>query len=199
MKTRALLLACVLAATVATTVQAQSSSSQSKGREVWEWKDPNGVTHYSDQPTPGARRIVISAQSTSVSPQATVTPVRPPAPRPGAQPTAATVQYARLEIWQPANETSFFGADATVNVRLRSEPDLQPGDQLLTYLDGKLVGGQNSTELTLTGLDRGVHSLTSVILDAKGNEKIRSNDVVFYVKQPSVLSPQSPVRPRPGG
>lgn len=196
MNTRVLLLvACALAFTVA---QAQSTASQPKGREVWAWKDANGVTHYSDQPTPGARKIVIVGQMTSVASQPAVVPSRPATP--GAQPPAASaVQYARLEIWQPANEASFFGADATVNVRLRSEPDLQPGDQLLTYLDGKLVGGRNSTELNLTGLERGVHSLASVILDAKGNEKIRSNDVVFYVRQPSVLSPQSPVRPRPGG
>jgi hypothetical protein len=49
-----------------------------------------------------------------------------------------------------------------------------------------------------------VHSLTSVILDAKGNEKIRSPAVVFYVKQQPSNNPNTkgpalrPPTPKPG-
>jgi hypothetical protein len=92
------------------------------------------------------------------------------------------VSYARLEIWEPANETSFFGTDSIVNVRIRSTPSLQAGDRLLNYVDGKLIGQENAFEYQISNIDRGVHSLTSVIVDPKGNEKVRSGAVVFYVK-----------------
>jgi len=199
MKTSVLLLGCLLAT-------ASMAQSTSKGREVWEWKDANGVTHYSDAPAPGARKIVIVG--------ATQTPAQSqPAPvltAPGATPVTSArtsqAQYSSLEIWSPDNGASFFGADAPVNIRLRSEPDLGPGDRLLTYLDGKLIPNENAYEHTLSNLDRGVHSVTSVILDAKGNEKIRSQPVVFHIKQPSTVEnvrnrgpAVRPPQPKPGG
>ena len=129
---------------------------------------------------------------------------------PGATPVTSAktsqAQYSSLEIWSPDNGASFFGADAPVNIRLRSEPDLAPGDRLLTYLDGKLIPNENAYEHTLSNLDRGVHSVTSVILDAKGNEKIRSQPVVFHIKQPSTVEnvrnrgpAVRPPQPKPGG
>src|SRR5512139_3400485 len=194
MKTRLLLLGCL----VALSVQAQETK-----RELWTWKDANGVTQYSDRPVPGAKRVELA---TSAPPPAAAAP----APRAGspAKPNAvASVRYQSLEIWQPENGESFFGADATVNVRLRSEPNLASGDRLLLYLDGKLVeGSENSYEHTLANLERGVHSLAAVILDDKGNEKIRSEPRVFHIKLPTTiepravgpaLRPQAPPKPQP--
>jgi len=131
----------------------------------------------------------------------TSAPVQSPASRPAspaaaARPgTPAAVQYQSLEIWQPDNGKSFFGADAAVNVRMRSEPSLASGDRLLLYLDGKLVeGASNSYEYTLENVDRGAHSLDSlaaVILDGKGNEKIRSEPRVFHIKLPTTVEPRA--------
>lgn len=195
MKTCVLLLGCLLA----TASLAQSTTTR---REVWEWRDANGVTHYSDSPSPGARKIVIVGSTPTTASQ----PVTPPASTPAGRPAPADVQYSRLEIWSPDNGASFFGADAVVDVRLRSEPALASGDRLLTYLDGKVLPGENQTEHTLTNVERGAHSLTSIILDAKGNEKIRSQPVVFHIKQPTVINnPRNqgpavrPPQPRAGG
>jgi len=188
-----LLLGCLLA----TATQAQVQTR----REVWEWTDANGVKHYSDAPAPGAKKIVILGSTTSSS---------GPPPTPSASITKssgssdANASYSLLEIWEPANETSFFGSDAVVNVRIRSTPTLQAGDRLLNYVDGRLTGQENALEYTLSGVDRGVHSLTSVIVDAKGNEKIRSSAVVFYVKVQPANNPQTkgpalrPPTPKPG-
>lgn len=194
MNTRVLLLGCLLALSV----QAQESK-----RELWKWKDANGVTQYSDRPVPGATKVEMytSTPAPSAAPAA-----RPATPAAQGKP-AAGVQYQSLEIWQPASGESYFGADATVNVRMRSEPTLASGDRLLLYLDGKLVeGASNSYEHTLSNLERGVHSLAAVILDDKGNEKIRSEPRVFHIKLPTTiepravgpaLKPQAPPKPQP--
>ena len=195
MKTSVLLLGCLLA----TASLAQSTQTR---REVWQWVDENGVTHFSDQPTPGARKIVLVGStprtSSAPAPSSAAAATRGTTP-----PAAAPVQYNSLEIWQPANGATFFGADATVEVRLRSEPELAPGDRLLTYLDGRLLPNENANEHVLSSLDRGVHSLTSVIVDRQGNERIRSAPVVFHIKQPTADNPrnrgpaQRPAPPRP--
>ena len=194
MNTRVLLLGCLLALSV----QAQESK-----RELWKWKDANGVTQYSDRPVPGATRVEMNTSA----PVPAAAPAARPAPPAAQGKSAAGVQYQSLEIWQPANGESYFGADATVNVRMRSEPSLASGDRLLLYLDGKLIeGATNSYEHTLSNLERGVHSLAAVILDDKGNEKIRSEPRVFHIKLPTTiepravgpaLKPQPPPRPQP--
>ena len=116
MKISVLMLGCLLASV-------SVAQSASKGREVYEWKDANGVTHYSDSPAPGARKIVI------VGATPVATPPPPPASSPAAPPARKeTTSYTSLEIWSPSNDESFFGADTIVTVRLRSEPGLATGD-----------------------------------------------------------------------
>mgnify|MGYP003382407953 CR=1 FL=1 len=180
MKTWLVLLGCLLAF---------ASSAQSSRREVWQWKDANGVTHFSDYPAPGARKIVLngSPASTTAEPPASAAV----AARPRAQPAATEVVYDRLEIWSPESGANFFEADSVVNIRIRAEPELGPTHRLLTYLDGKLLPGENALEHSLRNVDRGVHSVTSVIVSRDGRELIRSEPVVFHVRQPSLPNPRS--------
>jgi hypothetical protein len=195
MKTRVLLLGCLLAL---------SSQAQETKRELWTWKDANGVTQYSDRPVPGAKRVELTGV-TPVSPPTVAAPAKTPAGSPVKPGQAATVDYRSLEIWEPENGASFFGADAAVDVRMRSDPEVASGDRLMLYLDGKLVeGAPNSLEYNLSNLDRGVHSITAVITDQQGNERIRSEPRVFHIKQPSTVPPgavgpklKPPPKPQP--
>jgi hypothetical protein len=195
MKTWLVLLGCLLAL---------ASQAQSR-REVWQWKDANGVTHFSDYPAPGARKIVLNGSpppSTMTLPQQSAAA----AARSGSTATPRATVYRSLEIWSPESGASFFEADATVSLRIRSEPALAQGDRLLTYLNGRLLPGDNALEQTLTNLDRGVHSASSVILAADGTERIRSAPVVFHMKPPiannprnqgPALRPPPPPQPKP--
>jgi hypothetical protein len=102
------------------------------------------------------------------------------------------VEYSSLEIWQPDQGESFFGADASVEVRIRVEPELAPGHRLLLYMDGKLVEGPvNTTEYTLAGLERGAHLLTAAISDEQGMVIFRSNQRSFQIRQPTVIQPRA--------
>ena len=181
MNTRMLLFGCLLAL---------SAQAQESRRELWTWKDANGVTQYSDRPVAGAKKVEMHTSTPAAPPAAAAPrPTSPATARPGA---AATVQYQSLEIWQPENGESFFTADATVDVRMRSEPSLASGDRLLLYLDGKPVeGAANSYEYTLVNLERGAHSLSAVIFDDKGIEKIRSERRAFHIKLPTTIQPRA--------
>lgn len=185
MKTWVLLLGCLLAC---------ASSAQSSRREVWQWKDANGVTHFSDYPQPGARKIVLNGAPSSTSSAAAAT-TRPAsaaaAARTAGQSAAADVSYVRLEIWSPENGANFFQPDEVISIRLRVEPDLGPTDRLLTYLDGKLLPGENALEHSLTNVERGVHSVSSVVVNRDGRELIRSTPLVFHMKQPTMNNPRN--------
>jgi hypothetical protein len=179
MKTRVLLLGCLLALAV----QAQESK-----RELWTWKDANGITQYSDRPVPGATKVALTGVTPSPSAATAPGVVAPPA----RASVKSAVQYQSLEIWQPAQDETFYGADAAVSVRLRSDPDLAPGDRLVLALDGRRVDGSpNSYEHLLTNLPRGAHSLSAAIVDEQGNTKILSEPRVFHVQQPTVNEPRA--------
>jgi hypothetical protein len=188
MKTRLLALAAIVCVS---SVHAQESK-----REVWIWTDANGVTNISDRPVPGARRTEVA---TFNSPAPEAAPASPSTSE--REQTAPAVQYRLLEIWEPEQDASFFGADAAVNVRMRVEPDLAPGHRIFLFLDGQRVeGATDSLEHTLTGVPRGAHSLTAVIWDAGSTELFRSQPRVFHVRQPTVNSPAAVgpnLRPRP--
>lgn len=193
MKTWLLLLGCLLAL---------ASQAQTR-REVYEWKDAQGVTHYSDYPQPGARKIILHGSSTITS--APKAPTTAAGAKPAAQPAAQEIVYDRLEIWSPEVGASFFEPDSVISIRIRSEPEVGPTHRLLTYLDGKLLPGENATEHSLTNVERGVHSVTSVIIDRDGKELIRSAPVVFHMKQTTVNNPRNqgpavrPPQPKQGG
>jgi hypothetical protein len=183
MKLPVLMLGCLLAGAVA---------AEATKHEMWAWKDANGVTHYSDRPVPGARRIEIA----TMEPESVPTPPRPAAPGAPAAQAAPAYEYELLEIWVPENGESFFGADAEVTVRVRSEPELGPGHELRVYLDGKLVDKDPTTlDLTIGSIERGAHSLTALIVDDKGAELIRSEPRVFHIRQPSVINNPANVGP----
>ena len=194
MKTRFLLLALCLPALLA---QAQESKV-----EMWMWKDANGVVHYSDVPGPGAKKVGIDVAPA----QPDTAPARQATPPPGAEqePVQAT-SYESLQIVSPANEASYFDADALVDVQIESDPALMDGDTLHLYLDGKRVGNSgDATSYSLSSIDRGAHTLVAVIFDAQAKEKIRSAQVVFFMKQNTINSPAAvgpklkpPPRPRP--
>lgn len=188
MKTRLLVLAAI--------VCVSSVHAQQAKREVWIWTDANGVTNISDRPVAGARRTEIATFSSPAPEGASA-----PASTGAREQTAPAMQYRLLEIWEPEQDASFFGADVAVNVRMRVEPDLAPGHRILLFLDGQRVeGATDALEYTLTGVARGAHSLTAVIRDAGSTELFRSQPRVFHVRQPTVNSPAAVgpnLRPRP--
>ena len=197
MKTRFPLLACCLLAVV---VQAQETKVQ-----MWKWTDANGVVHYSDVPAPGAVQVGVSVSQGQPG----------PAPSGGYDEgrsngeggnddgsSAADQSYTSLQIVKPEDGASFFEADSVVTVQINPSPALANGDSVHLYLDGARVGDSDKAlGYTLQNVDRGTHSLTSAIYDGQGNEKIRSQPVTFYMKQPTINSPAAvgpTVPPKPG-
>lgn len=193
MKTRLPLLALCLLAAVA---QAQESKVR-----MWMWKDANGVVHYSDVPGPGAVPVDIAVSQGQAGASA------PSGSRDeGSSAPAASAGYNSLQIVLPANETSYFDADSVVEVQIAADPFLRPGDSIHLYLDGQRVGNSGeATSYSLSSIDRGTHTLTAVIFDSQGNEKIRSGPVVFYMKQTTIGAPAAvgpnlkppPPKPKP--
>jgi hypothetical protein len=196
MGTRLIVLCCLCAALAA---PVQGATTQ-----MWVWVDSQGVKHFSDKPVPGAKLISIASMEPSEPPRPAAPPPRTPSTAPRTPPAKASVQYDLLEIFQPADGETFFGSDAVVNVRVRSEPDLASGDQMRLYLDGNLVEGDpTAREFSLSGLERGAHSIRAQIVDAQGKPKTLSEPRMIHIRHNTVGTPRAvgpilrPPPPRP--
>ncbi len=160
---------------------------------IYKWVDADGVVHYSDQSSPGAEKIV-TAVSSSSSPA-------PSGARNASMPSTAPqraaqggLNYTEFSIASPAAEQTFFGDDV-VAVHLNLNPSLRPNQSITWHLNGKQLDfPPNAVSFALPRLDRGTYALAATITDQQTSESQTSPSVTFFVRQPSALSPQSPLR-----
>jgi hypothetical protein len=157
---------------------------------IYKWVDADGVVHYSDQASPGAEKIV-TATSSSSTPSAARNSTGPIAPAPRG--TAGGLNYTEFSITSPAPDQTFFGDDV-VAVHLNLNPPLRPNQAITWHLNGKqLDSPPTAVAFALPRLDRGTYVLAATITDQQTSESETSNSVTFFVRQPSALSPQSPL------
>jgi hypothetical protein len=155
---------------------------------VYKWVDADGVVHYSDQSAPGAEKIY-TATSTSVAPASG--PRNASAP-PAKRPPASPLNYSEMQITSPASDQTFFGDDV-IGVHLSLVPGLKANQTLVWHLNGKeLENPPDSLSFVIPRLDRGTYALAATITDQASGESQSSNNVTFYVRQPSQNSPLSP-------
>jgi hypothetical protein len=170
-------------------------SGTASSAEVWKWVDAKGVTHYSDQPVPGAVRIEVRAGN--ISEARSAQPLSNNADS-GSDSRTEQDTYRDFQIVRPTNDQSIVNTAGRVDVEIRISPVVQGTHRLNLYLDGKLVTGfpRNTTVYALTEVPRGSHSVNAVVADASGNTIQESSSVTFTVRQESIAQP--PVGPSLG-
>lgn len=158
---------------------------------IYKWVDENGVVHYSDQPHANAEKVHLGTPQTYSAQRYTPSPDGPP-PDP-AQQTPVTTQCA---IASPGDQQMLENTD-TVPVALQINPPPTGNTQVSIMLDGGVVASAaGQQQFTLTGVARGQHSVTAVVRDSTGRVLCTTEGVTFFVRQPSVQNPVSPVRPQ---
>lgn len=158
---------------------------------IYKWVDADGVVHYSDQASPGAEKIITASSGTSATPGAR-NATGPVAPAP--QKPAGGLNYIDFSITSPAPEQTFFGDDV-IAVHLNLSPSLRPNQAITWHLNGQQLDfPPNAVSFALPRLDRGTYALAATITDQQTSESETSNSVTFFVRQPSALSPQSPLK-----
>jgi hypothetical protein len=162
--------------------------------DIWRWKDADGVVHYSDSPVPGAERINVGPAPRLGPPSNDVVGTATQSNRSGNQ-DSSPVRYTRCTVAQPKNNQTLFAVDSVV-ASLVIEPPLRPGHGIQVFLNGAMdpKWPTTATSFTLTGLNRGAYTIAVRVVDDNGRTLCNGPVSNFYVRQPSVLSPQSPLR-----
>jgi hypothetical protein len=157
---------------------------------IYKWVDENGVIHYSDQPHENAQKVQLGKAQTYNAQRYTPPPDGPP--RDPSQQGPVTTQCVLVS---PEDQQTMENSD-TVPVAVQVDPAPNGNTLVIVMLDGRAVASQaGAGQFTLTGVERGEHSLTAVVRDGTGRVTCTTGSVTFFVRMPSVQNPQSPVRP----
>jgi hypothetical protein len=151
---------------------------------VWKWVDADGVVHFSDQPVPGAQKIVTSTGAKGIG--GNVGPSSPEAQK-NTAPTPAPTQFA---ITSPAPQETITG-NQPVLVHLDLAPALTPTQSITWFLNGQPLANQapDAVQFALEDLPRGTYSVSATLADQSNGETRSTEAVTFYVVRPSILSP----------
>lgn len=160
--------------------------------EIYKSIDADGNPVFSDTPKPGATKITLP-------PPATYTPV--PLPTTGTtanKPAAANYTTLRISKPSPGETIRDNTGAAVIGIEVVPGLNLQAGHKLVVELDGNnLSSNDNATQISVSNLDRGTHTVKALIMDAAGQVQISSESITFYMKRESILQRQRNVAPKP--
>ena len=168
---------------------------------TYRWVDADGV-HYSDQPHPGAEKIVLGETQT-YSPPAVAGGDAAAAPAPARKPPGGgapgAFHYDSCAVVQPAEDQVLIDVDK-VTVAVHISPGRRSSDRLVLDLDNRPLEAAtpDQAEFQITPIERGTHTASATVRDARGNILCHSTTVSFHVRQPSVLAPLNPNNPTKG-
>ncbi len=146
----------------------------------------DGRVVYTDTPPKGAVSV---EELGKLKPGSTVamTPVKP-APQAAQPRTPATpiINY-RLQVTQPAHETTLRDNQGNVNVVGQITPTNARGSYQL-FLNGALAQTQPYPQFQLTNLDRGAHEIQIKLVGETGRLLASSPTSTFYLHKASALN-----------
>ena len=168
-------------------------ASAAEKAEVYKWVDEKGVIHYTDKPPND------NAQPAKLPPLQTYKGGTTPnlskfdkGPQGGKATGAALV-----EVVTPAQDETFRSGERTVPVAVILTPPLNEGQRLVYMLDGTPQSTPISdTSFAFTGVERGTHAASVMLVDTAGNELASSRPVTFHVK-PAIAGQAEKLKPKP--
>jgi hypothetical protein len=158
---------------------------------IYKWTDSDGVIHYSDQPVPGAEKIFTASSPSPAGSTPTAGTANPAGSAPKKKNVAPGLEYDQFAITSPLPDQTFFGDDV-INAHLALAPALKPNQTITWRLNGSQLESPDptATQLTLPHLDRGTYTIAATVTDQATGESASTDSVSFFVRQPSLLSPQ---------
>jgi hypothetical protein len=156
---------------------------------VYKWVDDEGVVHYSDQPNPKAQKLQISGAQTYGAQAAAVTvPAAANRTAAGAPPTCIIDSPGAGQVF--LDVFSITGHVTLAHVA-------SDNSEVSLRLDGQDISGLLGTDgsFAISQIDRGDHTLSLQVTDARGQVSCQANAVIFSVRQRSASVPGVPTVP----
>ena len=166
--------------------------------QVYKTVDKDGNVTYTDQPPPdGSKPIKLAPISVIEAP---IYEKASEAAKEGAEGEEIPLRdlrriYRDFAIVSPRSEESVWHPDGPVAVAWSVGNPLQEGMQVTVYLDGKRQATTTDQIIPVSGLERGEHTVTAELKDAKNRKIATAAPITFFIQRPNIYTN----RPRPRG
>ncbi len=165
---------------------------------TYKWTDADGV-HYSDQPHPGAEKVILGTPQTYSSADADSQGAGNGASSGTRRARSAdngAFRYDSCAVVQPAEDQVLIDVQS-VTIAVQARPGKRSSDHVEVSLDGQAIKAANpdQEEFQVTPIERGTHTVVATIRDGEGKNVCQSPAISFHVRQPSQLAPQNPNNP----
>ena len=149
---------------------------------IYKHVNEQGEVVYSDTPAPGAEKMKLPEVQT-------YTPPKVPLIRPDDVPLESEI-YRSLEFIKPLDQSTLRNNLGVIELQLRIDPALKVREnhRIQFYLDNERYGPlADTTNIMMSNIERGEHTLSASVLDESGNVIIASRPVTVHVKRESIL------------
>lgn len=131
----------------------------------------NGAVSFSDTPNANASLVVLQPVNVATTSEV---------PASKANVDSQKKTYKKFAITQPHDQQTFQN-QREIALDIQLQPDLQEGDKLEIWLDGKATQQTSSTHIMLGSLNRGEHTLQAKLLGSDGKALVTTEMVTFYM------------------
>jgi len=161
--------------------------------EVFKSTNADGEVVYSDTRTKGAEELKLPPLPTYTPP-----PITPLAPATSAAAAVDPEAYKEFVFLKPENDATIRNNLGVIMAALRLTPALNNtfDHRIQFYLDGKAYGKPGGAlHATMSGVDRGEHTLSAAVLNADGDTLISAGPVTVHIRRESINNPNNPNNP----
>ena len=173
--------------------------------QVYKVVDEDGNVTYTDQaPGDGSQPIELRPISVIEAPTY-VKPERPVEESEGAgEGKEMSLRYLRknyadFAIVAPQQEESVWQPESGVTAAWNARYQLQPGMQVTISVDGQPQTTTAEQIVSLGNLDRGEHTVSAELKDAKNRSIATAGPITFFVRRPGLYNNRPRPTPRGGG
>jgi len=166
--------------------------------QVYKVVDEDGNVTYTDKPPPdGSKPIKLAPISVIEAPTYEKAPDPAKKGEEGEELSLRDLRrlYRDFSIISPQPEESVWHPDGPVAVAWSVGNPLQEGMQVTVYLDGKRQATTTDQIIPVAGLERGEHTVTAELKDAKNRKIATAAPIIFFIQRPNTYTN----RPRPRG
>jgi hypothetical protein len=103
--------------------------------------------------------------------------------------------FKDFAIISPGREESIWNPQQPIPVAWSVSSPLKPGMMVSLSVDGVERAKTSQSVIAVDGLERGEHTITAELVDARNRKVATAQPVVFFVRRPSIYN--NPNRPRP--
>jgi len=175
------------------------------GAQVYRVVDEDGNVTYTDQaPGDGSQPIELRPISVIEAPEFETAPKEGEEGAEGGEENKEmSLRYLRknyqdFAIVAPQQEESVWHPDGPITVAWNARYALQEGMTVSVYLDGARQATTTEQIIPVIGLERGEHTVTAELKDAKNRRIATAEPITFFIRQPNLYNRPRPT-PRGGG